>query len=263
MAFDAAGAAGLEQFTLLAKNARGRACVALIQQVLSNKKLFVFRELLDMPNVEALKDSEHMEHYELLRIFSFGTYNDYLARKDELPDLTPQQMNKLRKLTVVSLAHRFKNIPYDTLIQDLGVSTVREVEDILIDTIYSGLVQGKLDQKSRCFVVKYAVGRDTRHEDIDDMIQKLSNWKAQSAEICEKINTILTLAEKQEEEEWTREENIRSMMAARAGERGKGFASGAASLRSGEDFAMYAEAGPRRGAPSKQRMHSMGRKGRM
>ncbi|ETK77732.1 hypothetical protein L915_16056 [Phytophthora nicotianae] len=263
MAFDAAGAAGLEQFTLLAKNARGRACVALIQQVLSNKKLFVFRELLDMPNVEALKDSEHMEHYELLRIFSFGTYNDYLARKDELPDLTPQQMNKLRKLTVVSLAHRFKNIPYDTLIQDLGVSTVREVEDILIDTIYSGLVLGKLDQKSRCFVVKYAVGRDTRHEDIDDMIQKLSNWKAQSAEICEKINTILTLAEKQEEEEWTREENIRSMMAARAGERGKGFASGAASLRSGEDFAMYAEAGPRRGAPSKQRMHSMGRKGRM
>ncbi|KAG2765900.1 hypothetical protein PC129_g8174 [Phytophthora cactorum] len=263
MAFDTAGAANLEQFTLLAKNARGRACVALIQQVLSNKKLFVFRELLDMPNVEALKDSEHKEHYELLRIFSFGTYSDYVARKDELPDLTPQQVNKLRKLTTVSLAHRFKNIPYDTLMGDMGVSSVREVEDILIDTIYSGLIQGKLDQKSRCFVVKYAVGRDTRHEDIDDMIQKLMNWKAQSADICEKINTILTLAEKQEEDEWTREEGIRTKMAARSSERGKGFASSGGNLRSGEDFALYAEAGPRRGAPSKQRMHSMGRKGRM
>jgi hypothetical protein len=84
----------------------------------------------------------------------------FAGRKETLPELTPQQVNKLGKLTVVSLAHRFKvkrsgrlmwangwadfewflagqNIPYDTLMQDLGVSTVREVEDILIDTIYS------------------------------------------------------------------------------------------------------------------------------
>ncbi|OWZ22693.1 DEAD/DEAH box RNA helicase [Phytophthora megakarya] len=226
-----------------------------------------------MPNVETLKDSEYKEHYELLRVFCFGTYGDYVARKDELPELTPrkdelpeltpQQVNKLRKLTAVSLAHRFKNIPYDTLMQDLGVSTVREVEDILIDTIYSGLIQGKLDQKSRCFVVKYAVGRDTHHEDIDDMIQKLTNWKAQSAEICEKINAILTLAEKQEEDEQTRDGIVRTKMAARANDRSKGFASGGGTYRPGEDFSLYAETGPRRGAPSKQRMHSMGRKGRI
>lgn len=79
MAFDAGGAANLEQFTLLAKNARGRACVALVQQVLSNKKLFVFRELLDMPNVEALQNTENHGYYELLRIFCFGTYGDYLG----------------------------------------------------------------------------------------------------------------------------------------------------------------------------------------
>lgn len=39
-----------------------------------------------------------------------------------------------------------------------------------------GLVQGKLDQKSRAFVVKYAVGRDTQNEDIDSMIAKLISW---------------------------------------------------------------------------------------
>ena len=149
MAFDTAGGASLEQFTLLAKNARGRACVALIQQVLSNKKLFVFRELLEMPNVQALQDSEYKEHYDLLRIFCFGTYTDYageycvddnampllcfaVCRRDtygcgfmtlhaflsahehDLPELTSQQMNKLRKLTAVSLAHRFK-VPYETM----------------------------------------------------------------------------------------------------------------------------------------------------
>ncbi|KAG7394025.1 COP9 signalosome complex subunit 7a [Phytophthora boehmeriae] len=260
MAFDAGGAASLEQFTLLAKNARGRACVALIQQVLSNKKLFVFRELLDMPNVEALKDSEYSGHYELLRIFCFGTFSEYAAHKEELPELTPQQVGKLRKLTAVSLAHRYKNIPYNTLMQELGVSSVREVEDILIDTIYSGLLQGKLDQKSRCFVVKYAVGRDTHHADIDSMIEKLVNWKAQSTEINEKINTILSMAEKREEDERAREENIRTKISARANER-KSSAGPNPNFR--DDFGMYPDSAPRRGVAAKQRVHSMGRKGRM
>lgn len=43
------------QFLVLAKGAKGAACVALIQQVLSNKKLFVFGELLAMPNVQAVR----------------------------------------------------------------------------------------------------------------------------------------------------------------------------------------------------------------
>lgn len=46
---------GLVQFLVLAKGAKGAACVALIQQVLSHKKIFVFGELLAMPNVQAVR----------------------------------------------------------------------------------------------------------------------------------------------------------------------------------------------------------------
>lgn len=47
---------GLVQFLVLAKGAKGAACVALIQQVLScSKNLFVFGELLAMPNVQAVR----------------------------------------------------------------------------------------------------------------------------------------------------------------------------------------------------------------
>jgi COP9 signalosome complex subunit 7 len=77
--FDDAGVSNLEQFTLLAKNARGRACVALIQQALSSKKVFVFRELLDMPNVQGLRNTEHHDHLQLLEIFCFGKYADYMG----------------------------------------------------------------------------------------------------------------------------------------------------------------------------------------
>jgi COP9 signalosome complex subunit 7 len=49
---DDGGSSGLEQFCLLAKTAKARACVALVQQVLAEKKIFVFGELLAMPNVQ-------------------------------------------------------------------------------------------------------------------------------------------------------------------------------------------------------------------
>lgn len=45
---------GLSQFLVLAKGAKGAACGALIQQVLNNKKIFVFGELLAMPNIQAV-----------------------------------------------------------------------------------------------------------------------------------------------------------------------------------------------------------------
>ena len=42
----------LEQFVLLAKNARGAAAVELIKQALEAPAVFVFGELLDMPNIQ-------------------------------------------------------------------------------------------------------------------------------------------------------------------------------------------------------------------
>ncbi|DBA01322.1 TPA: hypothetical protein N0F65_001827 [Lagenidium giganteum] len=222
MALEDGGASSLEQFTLLAKNARGRACVVLIQQVLSNKKLFVFRELLDMPNVAALQHTEDSGYYELLRIFAFGTYQNYLAKRDSLPALVPAQVQKLRKLTVVSLAHANKMVPYTTIMKALDVSSVREMEDVVIDSIYSGLMQGKLNQKSQCFAVKYAIGRDTEDTDIDVMIAKLSKWKLESATICDHIDTILSGAEALAEEERNREEAVKAKMSARASDRSKG-----------------------------------------
>lgn len=42
----------LEQFVLLAKNAKGAAAVELIKQALEAPTVFVFGELLDMANIQ-------------------------------------------------------------------------------------------------------------------------------------------------------------------------------------------------------------------
>lgn len=45
----------LEQFVLLAKGAKGAAAVELIRQVIAAPGVFVFGELLDMPNIKEVK----------------------------------------------------------------------------------------------------------------------------------------------------------------------------------------------------------------
>jgi len=45
----------LEQFLLLSKTAKGAATVELIQQVLETPGIYVFGELLEMPNIKEVR----------------------------------------------------------------------------------------------------------------------------------------------------------------------------------------------------------------
>lgn len=56
-------------------------------------------------------------------------------------------------LSVVSLAHKNKLVPYTILKAELGIDNVRHLEDLIFDTMYSGLLQGKLDQRQEVLKV--------------------------------------------------------------------------------------------------------------
>lgn len=60
-------------------------------------------------------------------------------------------------LSVVTLAHKNKVVPYSIIKTELGMDNVRHIEDLIFDTIYSGMLQGKLDQRQE--VLKVARGR--------------------------------------------------------------------------------------------------------
>lgn len=170
-------AAALEELCILAKTAKGASVVQLIKDATTRTNLFAFGELLDMPNVQALKGTEHAAYYELLRLFCHGTWAEYKASASLLPPLEPPQMLKLKQLTIVSLAENAKVLSYDLLMAQLDVSNVRELEDLLInDCMYTGIVRGKLDQKQRSFEVHFGVGRDIRPTQLNDMLETLKNW---------------------------------------------------------------------------------------
>jgi len=162
----------LEQFTILAKNTKGKACEALIQQALEAPNVFVFGELLEMKNLEQNGGAL----YELLKLFAYGTYSEYKANQSKLPPLNEKLIRKLRQLTLVTLSSENKVIPYATLQQRLEITNVRELEDLIIDSIYANLIGGKLDQKSKHLEVDFTIGRDLRPNQIDAMLGTLSNW---------------------------------------------------------------------------------------
>lgn len=176
MDFDEGGTSELHQFVVLAQSAKGAACAALIREVLSHPKIFVFGELLALPNVQELANTEHAPVLELLNTFAFGTWGSLTPV--QASQLDESQASKLKKLTLVSMCASAQVIPYDTLMRDLGISSVRALEDLVISLIYEGLLQAKLDQRSKQIEVHHAIGRDVHPDELAQMEAKLRSWCA-------------------------------------------------------------------------------------
>ncbi|XP_027113384.1 COP9 signalosome complex subunit 7 isoform X2 [Coffea arabica] len=190
----------IDCFVKQASNQKGPALASVITEATSHPSLFAFSEILSVPTVLELQGTEHSVYLELLRLFAHGTWSEYKSVADRLPHLLPDQVLKLKQLTVLTLAETNKVLPYEGLMQELDVSNVRELEDFLInECMYVGIVRGKLDQLRRCFEVQFAAGRDLRPGQLGNMIQTLSNWLVTSdnllVSIQEKIKWADTMSE--------------------------------------------------------------------
>eukprot|EP00753_Platysulcus_tardus_P001694 PLAT1146.1.p1 GENE.PLAT1146.1~~PLAT1146.1.p1 ORF type:complete len:300 (+),score=147.84 PLAT1146.1:50-949(+) len=237
---DDGGASKLEPFCLLAKNAKGKACVALIKQVLNTAGIFVFGELLDMDNVKALEESdEHRPMLELLRLFAFGTYGDYRARMAELPELSDAQRLKLRQLTIVSLAGDARTLPYALLEDALAVDGVREVEDVIIKAIYAGIIRGKMNHRARQLEVTSALGRDVKPDQLDSLLARLGSWLSASDDVLLTLAAASKATEEAHVADGKRREEASSRVAAAKTE----LADRLASIEAGDDAALAAAGG--------------------
>jgi len=192
MSADLADGSSLQPFCLLAKSAKGKGCAAIIEQALQAPGVFVFGELLDMPNIKQLEGTENKAHLELLKVFAYGIYQTYKENASTLPPLSPQMSTKLRQLTIVSLSADNKVIPYTVLLQQLDIPNVRELEDLIIDCVYQGVIRGKLDQKFKQLEVDFAIGRDIRPGQVAQMMNILAAWGNRSDAILAAINQRIT-----------------------------------------------------------------------
>merc|ERR1719357_1563861 len=143
-----------------------------------------------MSNIQDLENTPHSKYLTLLNLFAYGTYKSLAESAGNLPELTSLMTRKLRLLTVVSLAEQNKLLPYNLLMSELEITTVRELEDLVIEGISAGVVLGKLDQKSSCFEVDFVIGRDIRKIDMGNIVSVLTAW-------CDNCDSMLTNIETQ------------------------------------------------------------------
>jgi len=172
----ASGVNPLDQFVMLAKLASAAGAAEIIKQVLDAPGVYVFSELMDVPSIKELSGTEFTGYFGLLNVFAYGTYKDYLNSGTGLPELTLAQKKKLQHLTIVSLSEQDKCIPYKKLLDELGISNLRELEDLIIEAIYAEIIQGKLDQARSLLEIDTTIGRDIRKENLPTISSTLESW---------------------------------------------------------------------------------------
>ncbi|KAK4136347.1 eukaryotic translation initiation factor 3 subunit M [Trichocladium antarcticum] len=121
---------------------------------------FDFQDLRILPSVQALGDS-HPIYSQLLEIFSEQDLEDYNDFKEEHEGWIEKEkldneklMRKIRLLTFASLAASTPNreIPYASIARALQIPS-EEVELWTIDVVRTKLVEGRLSQQQKVFLV--------------------------------------------------------------------------------------------------------------
>ncbi|KAK2606409.1 hypothetical protein QQS21_003228 [Conoideocrella luteorostrata] len=169
----------VQPFLALSKSAtHPKAAADLITQATSAPNTYVFAELLQRPQIQALaENAQFASHLRLLQIFSYDTYQSYCDESPSLPDLNDAQTLKLRQLSLLTLARDRANLSYNALQKELRLPSARELEDLVITVIYAGLVNATLDPARQAVqVTSTAPLRDLSPGSIPEMIEALNNW---------------------------------------------------------------------------------------
>ncbi|NWU54095.1 CSN7A protein, partial [Dromas ardeola] len=185
-----------------------------------------------------LADSEFSPVFRLLTIFAYGTYADYLAEAANLPPLTEAQKNKLRHLSVVTLAAKIKVvalfspkfsfhwdylmlvtvmfpqcIPYSVLLEQLQLKNVRQLEDLVIEAVYADVLRGSLDQRNQRLEVDYSIGRDIRREELSTITRTLQEWCQGCEVVLSGIEEQVSRANQHKEQQLALKQQIESEVA--------------------------------------------------
>lgn len=214
------GVQALEKYLSLASSLRTpEEAASLILSATGDPSLHVFAELLTAPNLAALQNTIHHSSFDLLHLFAYQTYSDYADNKSRYPALSPLHERKLRRLSVITLAGRASTLSYDTLRRCLRLSSVRDVEDAVLDAIYAGLLRARLDPRLQTVEVLAAAGRDVpSRAGVADMHALLSNWAGSARDVVAAIdNTVAAMQSKTNDAKRERTAANASVEAARDG----------------------------------------------
>lgn len=159
--------------------------VRALKLALQKDKHFDFQDLTALDSIQALRKSDETL-FELLELFSTENFDDFQDFKEgngsflEEQDLDEDILDKkMRLLTLASLsaaAHQSRTLPYAQIAKALQIPS-SEVEMWVIDSIRSGLVEGKLSQQKQEFLIHRSTYRVFGDSQWREVASRLDVWK--------------------------------------------------------------------------------------
>ena len=183
--------AALQPFVIEATSTKSpspRFLKELINRATSAPNTYIFTELLQTAAIQSLQTAEPEQRcwLTLLEIFSYGTYQEYKSTPN-LPPLTEVQSQKLRQLSLLSLASPFlpvqdaktNALSYTSLVSALDLGSAQELEALVTSSIYAGLLTARLSPTStppRVQITSVAPLRDLRPQSLPALTTILNTW---------------------------------------------------------------------------------------
>ena len=191
--------------------------IRAVRSALSNPSQFDFQDLLSLDSIQALAKSDAI-YFEVLEIFSSEQLDDYLDFLETNPDFLEEAKlpasvldRKMRLLTLTSLASSTssRSVPYEHIKRALQIPT-EDVEMWVIDVIRAGLVEGKLSQLDKVFLVHRSTYRVFGEKQWTEVQSRLDTWRASLENVLGVIRgeKEKMAREKAEEEEAARQPRI-------------------------------------------------------
>ena len=192
-----------------------------LKAAFQNDKHFDFQDLTALDSVQALRKSDAVWS-ELLELFSSENYDDLQDFKESNPSFLSDSGldedildRKMRLLTLASLAaqaSQTRTLAYSTIAKALNIPS-EDVEMWVIDSIRSGLVEGKLSQQRQEFLIHRSTYRVFGENQWREVASRLETWKSSLVNVLAVIRN--------QKEEFIREKEAELNVNANQGGQGK------------------------------------------
>ena len=223
----------LAPFVALAKSATSpRAASDLVTQATSAPNTYVFAELLQQPNVQALAGhDQYGGFHELLKIFAWGTWESYKGNPTQtdggsddadktmiassgLPQLSDAQSKKLRLLSLLTIAAEKptsssleSNLSYSSLCRCLDLESTVDLEHLITEAIYSDLIVATINPASQTIVItSVAPLRDLAPGSVASMISELSAWSGRCDNVLAELEAEIAKVKADAQKRYAREQ---------------------------------------------------------
>lgn len=168
-----------------------------LKAALQNDKHFDFQDLTALDSIQALRKSDQVWS-ELLELFSSEGYDDLQDFKEANPsffadsgldeDILDRKMRLLTLASLAAQAYQSRTLPYSTIAKALNVPS-EDVEVWMIDSIRSGLVEGKLSQQKQEFLIHRSTYRVFGENQWREVASRLETWKSSLVNVLAVIRT--------------------------------------------------------------------------